>query len=129
MIQFHNLVFRLLHVNEVWSKLLLLMESMADEFMEIEITCDITSGSLVHIFGPNIFQNKLLISFLERDTRLKCRQGADLCMSSIIDDDPTPRQLVLADCLGNDVSWLWSELSRMWSSLEINVDLYKPQYI
>ena len=66
---------------------------------------------LVHIVGANKLQNELLVSFLEKETGLKCTWGPMLDRPVGIDKEPVRTSLVLLDCLGADLANLWTGLA------------------
>lgn len=54
---------------------------------------------MIHIIGPNKFQNELLLSFLETQTSLQCRCYSESEMTTISDIEIRTRRLALWDCL------------------------------
>ncbi|MCP4682236.1 MAG: hypothetical protein GY864_07870 [Desulfobacterales bacterium] len=64
---------------------------------------------LVHIVGPKILQNKLLCSFLEKETGLKCTFGTRTGLAHIVENESQQDRLLLWDCLDADFVRLWSD--------------------
>lgn len=64
----------------------------------------------VHIMGPRKLQNRLMVSFLQRTTGLKCTYGTDLDLSSVLDKKNDRPFLILWDCLESDFDNLWIQL-------------------
>lgn len=75
---------------------------------------------LVHIVGWNKLQNRLLVSFLEKETGLKCMCGPMLDPPAGIDKEPVRTSLVLLDCLGTD-------LANPWIGLGVGSNSNQPQ--
>ena len=59
---------------------------------------DSKSGPLVHVIGSNQLQNDLLVSYLEKETGLKCSCGPAIHMTSSKTNNPDRKHLVLLDC-------------------------------
>jgi LuxR family transcriptional regulator, positive regulator of biofilm formation len=68
---------------------------------------NILSGALVHIVGPNLLQNDLLVSYLEEAVGAPCKQyrQMDSTFKSALKPDRT--HLVFIDCLGDKLMDPW----------------------
>jgi len=61
----------------------------------------------VHILGPRKLQNKLMATFLQRATGLKCTHRSDSDLNPVLDKEHDRPFLILLDCLGRDIDWFW----------------------
>lgn len=61
----------------------------------------------VYIVGPRKLQNKLMASFLQRTTGLKCACSTDSDLSPVVDKKHDRAFLILFDCLGSDLGKFW----------------------
>lgn len=78
--------------------------------MPLQLTGDV----MIHIIGPNKFQNQLLRSFLEVQTSLRCKCCSESEMQAITDNELRMRRLALWDCLnfGTDFrNWLGNDFN------------------
>jgi DNA-binding CsgD family transcriptional regulator len=62
---------------------------------------------LIHVVGPNILQNELLISFLEDNLGTSCQQHEILDVSFKTVLNPEKKHLLLVDCLGEKTADPW----------------------
>ncbi|QTA78791.1 DNA-binding HTH domain-containing protein, LuxR-type [Desulfonema limicola] len=67
--------------------------------------CD--SDPRVCIVGPNKFQNKLLVSLIERDTNLPCQDNPDISFFAN-NEDSQQKRLFLLDCKTPELSEIYS---------------------
>lgn len=77
-----------------------LYEAETRDIRETELGTGPISESLVCVAGPNRFLNKLLVSFLETDTGLKCICSTNMKLPSLANHEQARQCLVLLDCLG-----------------------------
>jgi len=61
----------------------------------------------VHILGSRKLQNKLMATFLQRATGLKCTCRSDSDLNPVVDKEHDRPFLILLDCLGEDIDWFW----------------------
>jgi DNA-binding NarL/FixJ family response regulator len=64
----------------------------------------------VHIIGPLKFQNKLMAWYLQENTGLICACSKNLNAESFSGPPDEKTSLILLDCLGNDLTSLWSTI-------------------
>jgi DNA-binding CsgD family transcriptional regulator len=64
----------------------------------------------VHIIGPLKFQNKLMAWYLQENTGLTCAYSKNLNAESFSGPSGKKTCLILLDCLGNDLTGLWSTM-------------------
>ena len=64
----------------------------------------------VHIIGPLKFQNTLMAWYLQENTGLTCVCSKNLNTDSFSGPPGTKITLILLDCLGNDLTSLWSTI-------------------
>jgi DNA-binding CsgD family transcriptional regulator len=65
----------------------------------------------VYVLGPRKLQNKLMASFLQSATGLKCTSRTDSDLNPVFDKGHDRPFLILLDCLGSDIDWFWIGLS------------------
>ncbi len=70
----------------------------------------------VHIIGPLIFQNKLMAWYLQENTGLICACSKNLDAESFSGPPGEKITLILLDCLGNDLTGLWSTIRSFFDS-------------
>jgi DNA-binding NarL/FixJ family response regulator len=70
----------------------------------------------VHIIGPLIFQNKLMAWYLQENTGLICACSKNLNAESFTALPGEKITLILLDCLGNDLTGLWSTIRSFFDS-------------
>jgi DNA-binding CsgD family transcriptional regulator len=61
----------------------------------------------VHILGSRKLQNKLMASFLQRTTGLKCACSRDPDLNPVVDKKHDRPFLILLDCLESDLGGFW----------------------
>ncbi|MEJ2724856.1 MAG: response regulator transcription factor [Deltaproteobacteria bacterium] len=64
----------------------------------------------VYVLGPRKLQNKLMASFLQSATGLKCTSRTDSDLNPVLDKGHDRPFLILLDCLGSDIDWFWIRL-------------------
>ena len=64
----------------------------------------------VHIIGPLKFQNTLMAWYLQENTGLTCACSKNLNTDSFSGPPGAKITLILLDCLGNDLTSLWSTI-------------------
>jgi DNA-binding NarL/FixJ family response regulator len=70
----------------------------------------------VHIIGPLKFQNKLMAWYLQENTGLICACSKNLNAESFSGPPGEKTTLILLDCLGNDLTGLWSTIRSFFDS-------------
>ena len=70
----------------------------------------------VHIIGPLKFQNKLMAWYLQENTGLICACSKNLNAESFSGPPGEKITLILLDCLGNDLTGLWSTIRSFFDS-------------
>ena len=70
----------------------------------------------VHIIGPLKFQNKLMAWYLQENTGLICACSKNLDAESFSGPAGEKTALILLDCLGNDLTGLWSTIRSFFDS-------------
>jgi DNA-binding NarL/FixJ family response regulator len=70
----------------------------------------------VHIIGPLQFQNKLMAWYLQENTGLICACSKNLNAESFERPPAEKTNLILLDCLGNDLTGLWSTIRSFFDS-------------
>jgi len=71
--------------------------------------------SFLNIVGQNILQNELLLSFLKKETSLKCTCSPNLESTTQIDaNDSSIPQVIILDCKHVDMKNLWTDI-REWN--------------
>jgi DNA-binding NarL/FixJ family response regulator len=70
----------------------------------------------VHIIGPLKFQNKLMAWYLQENTGLVCACSKNLNAESFSGPPGEKITLILLDCLGNDLTGLWSTIRSFFDS-------------
>jgi DNA-binding NarL/FixJ family response regulator len=70
----------------------------------------------VHIIGPLKFQNKLMAWYLQENTGLTCAYSKNLNAESFSGPSGKKTCLILLDCLGNDLTGLWSTIRSFFDS-------------
>jgi DNA-binding NarL/FixJ family response regulator len=66
--------------------------------------------ALVQIVGPNMLQNSLLVSYLEKETGLKCISSRQAKLTSTFDGSQSQKHLIIRDCQNMDMEHLWEEI-------------------
>jgi DNA-binding NarL/FixJ family response regulator len=66
--------------------------------------------AMVQIVGPNMLQNSLLVSYLEKETGLKCVCSHQAKQSLNFEGDQAQKYLIIRDCHNADIDHLWQEL-------------------
>ena len=74
---------------------------------------------IVHIVGTNQLQNELLVSFLEKETGLKCGHATGLDPAFFLKGGVEHDRLLFFDCMAISVKALWSQLG---------VDFHSPKF-
>jgi DNA-binding NarL/FixJ family response regulator len=70
----------------------------------------------VHIIGPLKFQNELMAWYLQENTGLTCICSKNLNAESFSAPPGEKTTLILLDCLGNDLTGLWSTIRSFFDS-------------
>jgi DNA-binding NarL/FixJ family response regulator len=70
----------------------------------------------VHIIGPLKFQNELMAWYLQENTGLTCTCSKNLNAESFSAPPGEKTTLILLDCLGNDLTGLWSTIRSFFDS-------------
>jgi DNA-binding NarL/FixJ family response regulator len=70
----------------------------------------------VHIIGPLKFQNELMAWYLQENTGLTCACSKNLNAESFSAPPGEKTTLILLDCLGNDLTGLWSTIRSFFDS-------------
>jgi len=70
----------------------------------------------VHIIGPLKFQNKLMAWYLQENTGLVCACSKNLDTETFSTPPDEKIGLILLDCLGNDLTSLWSTIRSFFDS-------------
>jgi DNA-binding NarL/FixJ family response regulator len=65
---------------------------------------------MVQIVGPNRLQNSLLVSYLEKETGLRCLCSSKVKLEPNIKSGQEQKYLIIRDCQDADFDTLWLEL-------------------
>lgn len=66
--------------------------------------------AMIQVVGPNMLQNSLLVSYLEKETGLTCICSRKAELSLNIERDRPQKYLIIRDCQNADLDNLWLEL-------------------
>ena len=78
-----------------------------------QILPSLREQAIVQIVGPNMLQNSLLVSYLERQTGLKCNCSRHVKLSRSSDGSQSQTYLIIRDCHKADIGLLWEELANI----------------
>lgn len=76
-----------------------------------KITSEQADNPLVYLIGPNILQNKLLASFINKETGLKCK-----CSPDPPDNSDSEQNLFMFDCFNTSLPNLFIQHKRWFAS-------------